>query len=413
MRYGKILFFLIVMIVAFSFSNHTVAATPPIITGQAAVLIDADSGQILYEKNSDKRMFPASTTKIMTAILALENGKLTDKIKAGPEIYETYGTRLYLEEGEELTLEQLLYSLLLRSANDAAAVIAKYIGGSIENFARMMNEKAKEIGCTNTNFVNPHGLHDENHYTTAKDLALIAKYAMKIPEFRKIVATKSKVIPWPGKEYDRQLYNGNKLLEQYEGADGVKTGYTSQAQQTLVASATRDGHRLIAVVLKSQGKNIWSDAKALLDYGFSNFVFMDIIDSRETVTTIDVKYGGWLPLITEKDFKYTMPEDIHGNIEEKIVIKNDVVAPIKKGQVMGEIQYTINGQVIGRVNLLAKKSIARKIYTHWWFLPFIIFTALICLFVILSIYNKQKRLRYKNRYQYISLQRWYYNNRWK
>ncbi|MDI3534451.1 MAG: hypothetical protein PWQ82_816 [Thermosediminibacterales bacterium] len=413
MRYEKMSFFLIVMIAAFSFSNYTVAAATPIITGQAAVLIDADNGQILYEKNSDKRMFPASTTKIMTAILALENGKLTDKIKAGPEIYETYGTRLYLEEGEELTLEQLLYGLLLRSANDAAAVIAKYIGGSIENFARMMNEKAKEIGCTNTNFVNPHGLHDENHYTTAKDLAIIAKYAMKIPEFRKIVATKSKVIPWPGKEYDRQLYNGNKLLEQYEGADGVKTGYTSQAQQTLVASATRDGHRLIAVVLKSQGKNIWSDAKALLDYGFSNFVFMDIIDSKETVTTIDVKYGGRLPLVTEKDFKYTMPKDIHGNIEEKIVIKNDVVAPIKKGQVMGEIQYTINGQVIGRVNLLAKKSIARKIYTYWWFWPFIIFTPLICLFVILSIYNKQKRLRYKNRYQYISLQRWYYNNRWK
>ena len=205
----------------------------------------------------------ASTTKIMTAILAIEMGDLADVVTVSPRAAGVEGSSIYLERGEKLTLEDLLYGLMLRSGNDAAVAIAEHIGGTVENFANLMNRKAYQIGARNTHFVNPHGLHDDKHYTTAYDLALISAYAMENPVFRVIVSTKQKKIPWEGRNYSRVLQNKNALLWDYEGANGIKTGYTKISRRCLASAALRFGMQLVCVVLDCQP---WfEDSMALLD----------------------------------------------------------------------------------------------------------------------------------------------------
>lgn len=337
------------------------------IVGESAILIDVKTGKVLYQKNANKRMEPASTTKIMTAILALEKGNLSDTVVTGSNPPLAEGTRIYLEEGEELTLEQLLYAMLLNSANDAAVAIAEHIGGNVTNFANMMNEKAYELGAKNTTFVNPNGLTEEGHLTTAYDLALMARYALlNFDDFRKIVSTRQSTIPWAAEEWDRSLYNLNKLLWKYDGADGVKTGYTRSAGQTLVASATKDGWQLIAVVLKSHGQNIWSDAKTLLDYGFENFKKIDVIEKGKVITQKDIKFGDTTQIETSTDFSVVLPKD-SPTITKKINLKPNVKAPIKKGEVLGAMEFYCNNQKIGSIDLVSDKDIPRKIFTYWWF----------------------------------------------
>ena len=236
------------------------------LSARAAVLIDGKSGKVLFEKNKDERLPMASTTKIMTGLLACESKKMKKVVTVSPVASGTEGSSLWLEPGEKQTLENLTYGLMLRSGNDAAVAIAEYLGGSTEAFALMMNERAKKIGVQNTGFQNPNGLDAEGHFTTAYDLALISREAMKNKKFRKIVSTKSKTIPWESSEWDRSLTNHNKMLWRYEGCNGIKTGFTKKSGRCLVTSAKRGKTELICVTLNAPDD--WNDHTKMLDYGF-------------------------------------------------------------------------------------------------------------------------------------------------
>ncbi len=234
---------------------------PPSISAKQAILIDSKSGEVLFEKNADEKGYPASTTKIMTALVTLdiceEIGAPVDTlVKIPAEAVGVEGSSLYLKKGEERTLENLLYGVMLRSGNDGATALASIMGGNVEHFVDLMNEKARKLGCTGTNFVNPSGLYDDNHYTTARDLSKIARCAMKNKTFRQVAGAKS----W--EEYQ----NKNKTVFQYDGATGIKIGFTKMSGRTLVASSKRQGTELICVVL-SDG-NWFNDAYALMDYGY-------------------------------------------------------------------------------------------------------------------------------------------------
>ena len=234
---------------------------PPTISAKQAILIDSKSGEVLFEKNTDEKGYPASTTKIMTALVTLniceEIGAPVDTlVKIPAEAVGVEGSSLYLKKGEERTLENLLYGVMLRSGNDGATALASIMGGNVEHFVDLMNEKARKLGCTGTNFVNPSGLYDENHYTTARDLSKIARCAMENKTFRQVAGAKS----W--EEYQ----NKNKTVFQYDGATGIKIGFTKMSGRTLVASSKRQGTELICVVL-SDG-NWFNDAYALMDYGY-------------------------------------------------------------------------------------------------------------------------------------------------
>lgn len=240
--------------------------SPPSVSAESAVLID-ESGQILYEKNANAKGYPASTTKIMTALVTLE--KLDElgldeksEIIVPEEAVGIEGSSIYLKKGERLTIEELLYGLMLRSGNDSAAALAVCMGGSLGEFVSMMNERAAALGCSGTHFTNPSGLYEENHYTTASDLAKIAHEAMKRQDFREIVGAKD----WQNTDGSRSFHNKNKTVFQYEGATGIKIGFTKASGRTLVASAERDGRQMIAVVLRDG--NWFNDAYALMDYGF-------------------------------------------------------------------------------------------------------------------------------------------------
>ncbi len=241
------------------------ADRPPQINAKAAVVMDATSGQLVYEKNAHERRAQASTTKMMTALVTLENASLTDVVEAGPNV-KVEPSIIGLDPGDRLTVEQLLYGLLLPSGNDAAVALAEHVGGSIPRFAAMMNAKAEQLGLKDTHFVTPHGLDADGHYSSAYDLAVLARSAMQNPVFERIVGTKVYRIEGPIRWYFK---NNNQLLATYPGADGVKTGYTDNAGRCLVFSATRNGHRAISVVLDSA--DIYADSAALLDYFFSNF----------------------------------------------------------------------------------------------------------------------------------------------
>lgn len=247
-------------------SSVDAMATAPIISAKGAVLIGAN-GEMLYEKDADKILYPASTTKIMTALLTLEildeiQGSLDSVVEIPKDAVGIEGSSVHLVEGERVTVEELLYGTMLQSGNDAATALAMCMGGNVPNFVKMMNDKAKELGCTNTHFMNPSGLFDKNHYTTARDLAKISLYAMSNEAFRKIVGAKE----WENRDASKRFVNKNKSVYQYDGATGIKIGYTQKSGRTLVASANREGKELIAVVLNDG--NWFQDAYAMLDYGF-------------------------------------------------------------------------------------------------------------------------------------------------
>ncbi len=236
------------------------------IVARAALVVDAEDGRTLFAKNPDLRMYPASTTKVMTAILAIESGRLDETVTIQRADVRVEPSLIGLVPGERITLRDLVYGLMLRSGNDAARAIARHLGGSQELFAALMNGRASELGCTATNFTNPHGLSHPRHYTTARDLGRIMRHAMRNPEFRLITGTR--YYRSQSSYARRAFYNKNKLLRRYAGATGGKPGYTRAAQQTLVASAQRSGHELVVVCLASRGRALWSDASSLLDLGF-------------------------------------------------------------------------------------------------------------------------------------------------
>ncbi|MHB8983858.1 MAG: D-alanyl-D-alanine carboxypeptidase family protein [Carboxydocellales bacterium] len=338
-----------------------VISTPPPVVGNGVVLIDTNTGQILFAKNEHGRMYPASTTKILTALVALEQGKLGDKVKIDKEPTEAGGSSIWLKEGEEVTLEELIWSLLLNSANDAAVAIAKHIGGSVQGFTKMMNDKAKQLGAVESNFVNPHGLPNPDHYTTAHDLALIAKAAMGNPEFRKIVGSKVKDINRVPADALTRLINHNKLLWRYEGANGIKTGYTVQAQQCLVGSAKKDDQEFIAVVLGSTGGNIWGDVTKLLDFGFANFQTVKLIEGNMLVKTVTIQ-NAEIPVqaLTARSLAFTVNQGVVLNPQSRVELTKNLQAPVPKGTVVGKLIYTSGGQELGQVELLAANNVEPK-----------------------------------------------------
>lgn len=378
----------------------------------ACLLMDADSGKVLYNKNGNARMFPASTTKIMTAILTLENCKLDDVAVASHNaVYSIpYGYSVAtIQEGEELTIEQLLNVLLIPSANDAAVVLAEHIAGSVEAFSEMMNNKALELGCTGTHFVNPNGIHNENHYSTAYDLALMGKYAMKFDAFKQIVRKTSYALPTTNK-YDKEnrLFNTtNTLIKKnyssspsnyyYEYATGAKTGYTDPAKSCIVATAKKGDVSLIAVVLHGESTDEGLsqrelDCKTLFEYGFNNYSVKPIVSEGSVAQEVLVKNATSetenLDLLYSDDLSGLVPNDLDLNsITPTVTLTDGISAPIAEGTKLGTITYNIDGLDYS-CDLLASHTVYKSNFMK---------TLLELILLILFLFIFAKFLNYKKR----------------
>ncbi|HAW60262.1 MAG TPA: D-alanyl-D-alanine carboxypeptidase [Actinobacteria bacterium] len=356
--------FLLCIFVLGAFWPARVAAQPAI-GAQSGILVDAQTGQVLWEKNPHQKRSIASTTKIMTAALVLERAQFTDIVTTSQEAADVGEAELYLSPGEQRTVEELLYGLLLRSANDAAMALAEHVGGSVEHFVELMNKKTELIGARNTNFTDPHGLTDGDHYSTAYDLSLIARYALLDPGFAKIVSTEHRTIPWPDNQYPRELENHNKLLKRYPYADGVKTGYTRKAGYCLVASATKDRAKLLSVVLGSlTSEACYTDSERLLDYGFMNFRRERVVQRGKVYKAVNLPVweGEKLNLIAISDLFIQVKQNPR-TLENEVSFEEPKVLPIFKGQKFGEVIVTQDGQELGRVDLVAQKDIHKP---AWW-----------------------------------------------
>ena len=353
---------LIITLLVFTININATASF--FITAESAILLDATTGQILYQKNIHQPRPPASTTKIMTGILAIENGNLTDEVEASIKAAHEGGSSIYLSPGEKLTLEELIYGLLIKSGNDAAVAIAQHIGGSIDNFAQMMNFKAKQVGALNTNFKNPNGLPQEGHLTTAYDLAKITRYALKNDLFAKVVATPKKRISWPGHNWDRILNNTNKLLARSDFVDGVKTGYTKAAGRCLVASATKDGRQLISVVLKSN--QMWQDSLNLLNYGYDHFKKINIVNQGEIVDQIEVS-GRKLNVKAAQNFYKILAQEERLNLSKKLKYKEKLTLPILAGEKVGDLLlYDQNNNLITQITLISDRRVDLAKSSQFW-----------------------------------------------
>lgn len=334
---------------------------PSGLSAKAAVLIEASTGRVVSEKNASVRLPMASTTKIMTAIVAIENCDISTVVTVSPDAVGVEGSSIYLFAGEQLTLEDLLYAMLLESANDAAAAIAIKVGGSIEDFAEMMNDKAGALGLSNTHFTNPHGLDDPEHYTTAAELAKIAAAAMKNEVFRTIVSTRKTTIPQSNGEGVRVLYNHNKLLGSYEGCIGVKTGYTRQSGRCLVSAAERGGVELIAVTLSAP--NDWNDHKTMLDHGFSLYESRTLCGEGEFQHTMPVISGNteYVVLKNAGELTLTLPKNA-GEVEYRVELPSFIYAPVNMGEQVGRLVYTLDGQTVAELPIIASYSVERTVY---------------------------------------------------
>ncbi|HHW43269.1 MAG TPA: D-alanyl-D-alanine carboxypeptidase [Desulfotomaculum sp.] len=390
---------LVFLFILSSFAGAARAASPPQTTGEAVLLMDLRNGQVLYEKEGHRPMYPASTTKMLTAIIALEKSRLDEMVTVPREATLVDGSAIGLQEGEKLTMEDLLYALLLPSANDAAVTIACHIAGSVPAFADLMNEKAREIGARESHFVNSSGLHDPQHYVTAYDLALIARYAMNNPTFRTIVSTSMREIKRPLADRSKgvpqeHLWNINRLLHRYEGVTGVKTGYTSEAGSCLVGSAARNGRELLAVVLHSQGMAVYNDAAALLDYGFSGFKPVQLVRGGQPVSSFTVKYGATtVQALAGGDFYLDFPVGEQPSIQQKAVPRTDLQAPLSAGQKVGELLFVDSrDRELGKVDLVAAGPVGVKL-THRWTFRFGVALLILLAFGLIRVAARRRRWR--------------------
>jgi D-alanyl-D-alanine carboxypeptidase len=372
---------------------------------EGAILIDQQSGKILYQKNADERLYPASTTKTMTALVALEKGNLNDTITVGKEVLliPWDSSKAFLKEGEQITLKELLMGLMLPSGNDAAMTIAVYIGRkvsgdmslvedkAIDKFIELMNERAKQLGANDSHFVNPHGYDNKDHYTTPHDLALIAREAMKNEYFRQVVSTykynaDKKPVILNGQiqeSVDHTWVNSNELINKsgkdyYEFATGIKTGYTTPAGQCVVSSASKNGMDIIAVIMRSSTPGRWTDSKKLLEYGFQNFALYNGADKDEAVSTLKVdnplsKKHDSLTVVPDQDFIDTFKKEETANIQTSIVWDKNLISllkgedgkikllsSVKTGQVIGKEVFTLGGSVLKEINLKAREGVKKQ-----------------------------------------------------
>lgn len=330
----------------------------------ACVIIDEASGRVLLEHNASAPLPMASTTKIMTALLALERGDMDAPVTCSRNAFGVPGTSIYLSEGETLTLREMLTGLMLASGNDAAVAIAEHLGGTSEEFCRMMTERAAELGCTDTVFLTPHGLPQEGHYTTARDLALIAREAMKHPLFREIVCTQRATIPWEGRPYDRVLTNKNRLLSSYEGATGIKTGYTKKAGRCLVFGAERNGMRIIGVVL-----NCWDwfgEAARLMDAAFDRYEAVTMLHADECVGSVPVlaSDGAEAQLVLADDLTGVIARGSMPQVET--VLPDALTAPVYAGQPVGLARLVCGGEVVAEVPVVAATAVTRDDFAARW-----------------------------------------------
>lgn len=333
-------------------------------SARACVIIDEVSGRILLSHNETEALPMASTTKIMTALLAIERGDLDAPVTCSRTAFGVPGTSIYLSEGETLSLRDMLYGLMLASGNDAATAIAEHIGGTVSDFCAMMTARAAALGCQNTVFLTPHGLPKDGHYTTAYDLALIAREAMSQPFFREMVSTKRATIPWTGRAYDRVLNNKNKLLATYEGATGIKTGYTKKAGRCLVFGAERNGMRIIGVVLNCAD---WFDEAArLMDLAFERYEAVTMALSGEVCRSIRIDNGDRtaLSVIYGQDLSGVAPKGTVPDVE--IDLPEQVSAPVAQGQCLGCARLIAGGEIIAEVPLIASASCARDDFAARW-----------------------------------------------
>ena len=333
----------------------------PNLTARSAVLIEATTGTVVYGKKEHMRMHPASTTKIMTALLAIELGDTESIVVVSGKAAGTPGSSLWLKKGQRIRLEDLIYGTMLRSGNDGSVAIAEHIAGSVSNFVRMMNLKARKLGAVNPRFTNPHGLTEPNHYSTAFDLALMARYGLKYPLFADIVSTREAdvVLTKDESREKRRLANTNWLLWSFEGADGVKTGTTAAAGYCLVASATRCGVQFVSVVLDSNAR--WSDSARLLSYAFDRFQVMTFAKKGRPLTKIRIEGGmeSEVTVVPLDDMRLIVPRDLAHLVEERIVLDEPLVAPVSSGQTIGRLVIVFDKDELAGVDLVAQTGVAR------------------------------------------------------
>ncbi len=392
--------------------------TKPEIVSEAAILLDFQSGKVLFEKNADEKTFPASTTKIMTAILAIENLDYATVLTATEEAIniERDGSNMGILNGEQLTVEQLLYGLLVHSANDAANVLAEGVSQSITDFVALMNQKASDLGMKNTHFVNPHGYHNQEHYMSARDLATLSSYAMKNEKFAAIVSVPTYEIP-PTEKYKeiRYLSSNNMLINPmkgrkylYDAARGIKTGHTDDAGYCLASFAEQDGETYICVTMKSaideNDNHSFKDTIALFDYAFENYDMKTISNINDILATAPVKWakgGKHAVLTTSSVLERLLPAGFNTNdLVTNISLSEKIKAPVKVGDVLGSIEYQYEGESLGAIDLVAMEPVKRSfskmifgtffdiLFSAWVMVPF--FTIVILLLIVRS-YNLRKR----------------------
>ena len=395
------------------------AAEPPATQAGAVVLINADNGDILYGKNENQKMFPASTTKIMVALLALENLELDEMVTAtnsAISLLPPGHTNIGILNGETLSVRQLLYALMLPSAGDAANVLGERISGSVDEFVKLMNTRALELGMKNTNYMNASGAHDPLHYTTAADMAILARFVMGNETFREIVKTDVYIIP-ATEQYteERRLLNTNHLVSKkrsakyfYKYATGIKTGFTNDAKRCLVSSAEKNGISLITVVLGADVVDMqmmdFVDTTNLFEYGFANYKNENLVTGGSIVAQAPIKSAkGENRVLLEAGgnvSKLIGVDEVLGEVTHNDTINKNIKAPIERGQVLGEAEYFVDGVFIGKINLVATKDYAfdpiknvlgvvASIFTSpWLYLPFVLFFIVL---VIIRQYNYNKR----------------------
>ena len=408
----NILFFIIT---TYSFCVYG-AETDLNLYSEAAIVMDAQTKQILYKKNIDNKMYPASTTKILTAIIAIEKCDLNEVITASNSaisLVPSGYSSAYITDGEKMTVKDLLTVFLVHSANEAGYVLAEHCSGSTQNFAKLMNEKAKEIGCQNSNFTNPSGIHDENHYTTAYDLCLIANYCMKNETFRSIVSMPKCTINGTNKSSTRVYSNTNSLLNSasqfyVENCIGIKTGYTKEAGNCLVSSFKQDGIEVICVVLGaanigSSDSSRFIDSKTLYSYTYSTFSKKNIVNKNDIIQTIEVPNGTKetrnLNLIVKEDINALV--NLNDNLPKPTIsLKDTISAPIMQNEKLGSVTYNINGIEYSQ-DLIAETTVEKDLFFIKLFV--ISLSVLIVLILLLTIKsktkkNKKRKLKYKSDY---------------
>ena len=400
-QFKFIIFFLVLFVlIPFSYVFSAEDASKEfVLTADSYILLDNKTNKVLYKKNENEKMYPASTTKIVTALLTLENCNLDDTVTASynavmsiPEGYSSANIQI----GEQLTVEQLLEVLLVHSANDAANILAEHVGGSIESFVTMMNTRLNELGINNSHFTNSFGMHDENHYTTAEDLAKIMKYCLKNETFRKIAGKASCAISATNKSGTRSYSSTNELLNAnssnyYKYLIAGKTGFTSQAKECLVSAAYRDNLELIGVVLHSNSR--FSDSRKLFEYGYSNYSVKNIVNENDLITSIKVsgatKETENLNLMSSETIEALVNTNSTSKIEPEIILNDNISAPIEEGSTLGKVTYNIEG-ISYTTDIVAEHNVEKS-----YFYLYVGISVGVIFVITIFVFSKKKKKRVK------------------